>query len=69
MQPQQQRAFNELNVEGVFDELFDQVVADIALLWRKAETAEAREELWARQRAVRDVRRAFKKLGGIDVGE
>lgn len=66
MQPQQQKAFNALNVDGVFDELFDQVVADIKATWQKAETAEGREELWQRQRVVRDVRRAFKAEGGID---
>lgn len=69
MQRQHQQAFNELNEAGVFDELFASVVDDIATQWQKAETTEAREALWNRQRVVRDVRRAFKSAGGIDAGE
>ena len=66
MQRDQQKQFNELHAAGVFAELFDQVVEEISGQWVKAETTEAREELWQRQRVVRDVRRAFNKQGGVD---
>ena len=69
MQSQQQKQFNELNQAGVFDELFGEVMTNLASGWCKAETRDAREELWHRQRVVRDVLREFKKAGGIDVGE
>lgn len=69
MQRQHQQSFNELNEAGVFDDLFAEVVDDISGQWQKAETVEAREELWHRQRVVRDVRRAFKSAGGIDAAE
>ena len=66
MQRDQQKQFNELHAAGVFFDLFDQVVEEIKTQWAKAETPEAREELWQRARVVRDVRRAFNTQGGVD---
>ena len=59
-------AFKELDEAGVFVAIFDKVREDITAQWQKAESAEAREELWQRQRALRDVRRAFNSQGGLD---
>lgn len=66
MRPQQLESFKALEDEGVFKELFDEVQKQIAFSWTTTETATGREELWQRQRALRDVRRMFKKTGGLD---
>ena len=59
-------AFKALDEAGVFVAIFDQVREDISTQWAKEASAEGREELWQRQRALRDVRRAFNSQGGLD---
>ncbi len=66
MRPNQLEAFKALHDESVFDDIFDQVRADLAVQWAKEQDADNREELWQRQRALRDVRRAFNSQGGLD---
>ena len=66
MRPNQLEAFQALNEESVFDEIFDGVREDYFAQWAKENSAEVREELWQRQRALRDVRRAFNSKGGLD---
>ena len=67
MRADQLASFKTLNDEAVFADIFDQVRDDMATQWAKETTAEGREELWQRQRALRDVRRAFTAKGGLDV--
>ena len=66
MQAHQLESFKALDDDGVFADIFDQVAADTATQWARAETPEAREELWQRQRALRDLRRVFRSTGGLD---
>ncbi len=66
MRPNQFEAFKALYDDGIFDEIFSEVRDDLARQWQKADNAELREELWQRQRALRDVSRAFKARGGLD---
>jgi hypothetical protein len=56
----------ELDDAGVFDDMFAQIGADYARRWAAADDEQERENLWHRQRALRDVRREFNKLAGID---
>ena len=66
MRTDQFEAFKALYEDGVFAEIIDDVRNDLATQWARAEDAEQREELWARQRALRDVYRQFKSRGGLD---
>lgn len=66
MRTDQFEAFKALYEDGVFAELFNEVRDDLATQWAKCDNAEQREELWQRQRALRDVTRAFKARGGLD---
>ncbi len=66
MRADQLEAFKALDDEGVFADIFDKVATDLAAAWAKETTSLGREELWARQRALRDVRRVFRSQGGLD---
>ncbi len=61
MTPKQHQHFVDLAEAGVFEELFQEVEENIQAAWKNANTTHDREELWSRQRALRDLRRAFNK--------
>lgn len=56
----------ELNAAGVFDDMFNAIAAEYARKWAAADVLEDRDDLWHRQRALRDVRREFNKLAGLE---
>ena len=60
------QTFQELHEAGIFADIFLAVAEDLARKWATAGSAEEREELWHRQRSLRDVRREFNKLAGIE---
>ena len=61
MTPHQHQQFEELRTAGVFDELFLEVEENLVASWRQANELQDREDIWSRQRALRDLRRAFNK--------
>ena len=59
--------FQELDAAGVFDDMFAAIGAEYARKWAAADDERERENLWHRQRALRDVRREFNKAGLAEV--
>lgn len=66
MRAHELEAFKALDDEGVFADIFDEVREELSAQWAKENDPVNREELWQRQRALRDVKRAFNRMGGLD---
>ena len=63
-----QMQLQELEATGVFHDMFAQIAMEHQRKWSACDDEKEREGLWHRQRALRDVRREFNKLAGIENG-
>ena len=66
MRAHELEAFKALDDDGIFASIFDGVREELSAQWAKENDPALREELWQRQRALRDVKRAFNRIGGLD---
>ena len=66
MRAHELEAFKALDEDGIFVSIFDGVREELSAQWAKENDPALREELWQRQRALRDVKRAFNRIGGLD---